>query len=115
MDRDLLIATQLLYSIIFVFHKGQTRGKRVCLFLKYFIMVFIQPELKHQAQLHPQADYAVLITLKGSTLPTALAGKGQFVMANKIFSARISGQEIQSIANNEEIEAIEPDSEMGIV
>lgn len=114
MVRALLIATRLLYSIIFVFYKGQACGKRACPFLKYFYMAFVHPELNHQARLHPQTNYSVLITLKGTTLPSELTGKGQFVLANKIFSATISGQEIQSFANNEEVEAIEPDAEMRI-
>jgi len=78
-------------------------------------MSFIQPELKQQIQQHPQENYAVLITLKGSSLPAALSNKGKFVFADKIFSARISGQEIQSLADNKEIEAIEPDKELGML
>jgi len=76
-------------------------------------MPSIHPELDQQTRQHPQTDYSVLITLKGTALPAALGNKGKFVLANKVFSARISGQEIQSLAANDEIEAIEPDMEMG--
>jgi len=82
-------------------------------FFKFFCMPSIHPELNQQTRQHPQTDYSVLITLKGSSLPAALNNKGKFVLANKVFSARISGQEIQSLAGNDEIEAIEPDMEMG--
>jgi len=84
-------------------------------FLNIILMSFIQPELRQQIQQNPQENYAVLITLKGNSLPAALSNKGKFVFADKIFSARISGQEIQSLADNTEIEAIETDREMGIL
>lgn len=76
-------------------------------------MAFISPDFDRQIQQKPQAVYPVLITLKGSSLPPGLSGKGKFILAGKVFSARISGQEIQSFVHHNEIEAIEPDVEMG--
>lgn len=78
-------------------------------------MAFIQPDLRRQSQQNPQSVYPVLITLKGAALPPELADKGKFVFTNKIFAAKISGQEIQSFAGNEEIDAIEPDTEMNTI
>jgi hypothetical protein len=49
------------------------------------------------------------------TLPESLANKGNFVMANKIFSAKISGTEIKQLLNEAEIDAIEPDMEMSVL
>ena len=83
------------------------------LIFKSFFMAFLPPELNHETRLHPQATYSVLITLKGSSLPQELTNKGKFVLAGKVFSARISGQEIQSYAHNDQIDAIEPDAEVG--
>lgn len=78
-------------------------------------MAIISGELSEQINNDPNKDYSVLITLKNDALPTTLTDKGKFVMANKIFSATMSGREIQKLENETEIEAIEPDMEMGIL
>jgi len=78
-------------------------------------MAVIHQSLNEQVKSNPQASYPVLITLKGTALPPELANKGKFIFTNKIFAARLSGQEIQSYAKNKEIEAIEPDTEMGLL
>jgi hypothetical protein len=75
-------------------------------------MASISPDLEEQIKQAPQNDYSVIITLKGEQLPSALEHKGKFIMANKIYSATISGKEIESLIGNSEIEAIEADTEM---
>ena len=76
-------------------------------------MAVIHQSLNEQVKSNPQASYPVLITLKGTALPPELANKGKFIFTNKIFAARLSGQEIQSYAHNDQIDAIEPDAEVG--
>jgi hypothetical protein len=78
-------------------------------------MAIIPDDLSEQVSKNPSMDYSVLITLKEDGLPSALLNKGKFIMDNKIYSARISGAEIQSLRNDTKVEAIEPDMEMGIL
>ncbi|MCW3080913.1 hypothetical protein [Segetibacter sp.] len=78
-------------------------------------MADISKFFEEQVSSNPEKEYSVLITLKNDKLPSRLLGKGEFVMADTIFSARISGKEIQSLKNDDEIEAIEPDEAMGIL
>jgi hypothetical protein len=78
-------------------------------------MADISKFFDEQVSSNPEKEYSVLITLKNDKLPSRLLGKGEFVMADTIFSARISGKEIQSLKNDDEIEAIEPDEAMGIL
>ena len=78
-------------------------------------MANISSDLEEQIRQAPHNNYSVIITLKGEQLPPALEHKGKFVMANKIYSARMSGEEIESLKSNSEIEAIEADAEMGIL
>lgn len=78
-------------------------------------MANISSDLEEKIRQAPENDYSVIITLKGEQLPAALEHKGKFVMANKIYSARVSGKEIESLKTNSEIEAIEADAEMGIL
>ncbi len=78
-------------------------------------MATIPEELNEKISKNPEDDYSVLITLKDEKLPPALENKGKFIMGNKIFSAKISGKEIQQFADHAQIDAIEPDMEMGIL
>ena len=76
------------------------------------VMASISPELDLQIQQNPAEIYAVLITLNGSCLPESLKGKGQFVLADKIFSAKLSGVEIRGLIHDVMVDAIEADTEM---
>lgn len=78
-------------------------------------MAIISTGLNEQLAANPNGEYSVLITLKNETLPSRLKDKGKFILPNKIFSARISGVEMQELKNESEIEAIELDAEMGIL
>lgn len=78
-------------------------------------MPIIPDDLNDQIRNNPEKDYSVLITLKNEVLPPSLKNKGKFVMGNKIYSANINGKELQSLSNDSEIEAIEPDVEMGVL
>ena len=78
-------------------------------------MATIPPELNEKISKDPDKDYSVLITLKDENLPSALESKGKFIMGNKIFSAKMSGKEIQQFSNHAQIDAIEPDTEMSIL
>jgi hypothetical protein len=78
-------------------------------------MASIRNDLKEQILQNPNKEFSVLITLMNETLPESLANKGNFVMANKIFSAKISGTEIKQLLNEAEIDAIEPDMEMSVL
>ncbi len=78
-------------------------------------MATIPEELNEKISKNPDNDYSVLITLKDENLPPALKDKGNFIMGNKIFSAKISGKEIKQFADHSQIDAIEPDMEMGIL
>jgi hypothetical protein len=78
-------------------------------------MAVIPKELDEQIVNDPSKDYPILVTLKNEILPPLLLNKGKFVMANKIFSAKMTGSEIQKLKNETEIEAIEPDMEVGML
>lgn len=82
-------------------------------------MATISKELNEEIAKNPGKDYSVLITLKDEVkdeeLPPDLENKGKFIMGNKIFSAKMSGEEIQRLENQSQIEAIEPDMQMGIM
>lgn len=84
-------------------------------FFELLFMAFINPELAQQMQENPQAQYSVIITLKGGPLPQELTGKGKFIMGDQLFSATLNGEEIQSFIHHAQVEAIEPDREMGIL
>jgi hypothetical protein len=84
----------------------------LCLSFSIYFMAVIPDELNKQTSDNPATDYSVLIVLKDGNLPSSLSGKGQFIMADKIFSATISGKEIQNLRDEASIEAIEPDAEM---
>jgi hypothetical protein len=63
-----------------------------------------------------QAAYNVLITLKDNAgLPAQLSDKGHFVLKDKIFAASITPAELHALSSDAAIDAIEPDSEMGIL
>ena len=78
-------------------------------------MAVIHQDLNERISKNPENDYPVLITLKDETLPKALENKGKFILGHKIYSATMSGKEIQHLANQSQIEAIEPDVEMGML
>lgn len=78
-------------------------------------MAYISEEFLRQIKQNPQSSYAVLITLKGRALPQSLEGKGKYVLENKIYSTEINGADIDSLSQNNDIEAIEPDVEMNIM
>lgn len=75
-------------------------------------MAYLSPELYQRIQEHPEGHYAVLITLRGGVLPRELENRGRFIMADTVFSATLSGTEVQDLARREEIDAIEADIEM---
>jgi hypothetical protein len=75
-------------------------------------MAVIPDELNKQISDNPATDYSVLIVLKDGNLPSSLSGKGHFIMSDKIFSAKISGNEIRNLSDDASIESIEPDMEM---
>ena len=78
-------------------------------------MAYIPEDFHQRIQENPQNNYPVLITLKEKNLPQLLEGKGQFVLENKIYSAQVTGQDIQSLSQHSDIESIEPDVEMHIM
>jgi hypothetical protein len=78
-------------------------------------MAVIPDQFNKEISTDPGKDYSVLIVLKDGHLPSSLSGKGQFIMADKIFSAKISGSDIQNLRDDTSIEAIEPDMEMTIL
>lgn len=78
-------------------------------------MAYIPEEFYQRTQDQPQNKYPVLITLGENGLPPSLEGKGRFVMADKIYSAQVSGTELQQLRQDNDIEAIEPDVEMHIL
>jgi hypothetical protein len=94
-----------------IFFKLIRQAEWACLF-QFFAMGVIRDDLNEQISTNPGMDYSVLIVLKEGVLPPSLVQKGRFVMDNKIFSATISGAEIQSLGNDAAVEAIEPDVEM---
>jgi hypothetical protein len=107
---DLLIVIWPLHNKLGFFTSYDRRAAPV--FLIFFYMAVITKELNEQISENPGMDYSVLIVLKDENLPSSLVNKGQFIMENKIFSAKISGAEIQNLRDNTSIEAIEPDMEM---
>ena len=77
-------------------------------------MAYIDPSLQELSD--NDAAYNVLITLKDAAkLPEQLANKGQFVLKDKIYAANITAAQIHDLSNNAAIDAIEPDTEMGIL
>jgi hypothetical protein len=77
-------------------------------------MAHIDPSLQELSD--NQAAYNVLITLKDNAkLPAHLSDKGHFVLKDKIFAASITPEELQALSNEAAIDAIEPDTEMGIL
>ena len=79
-------------------------------------MAQVAPIIQQQIMDNPADDYRVLISLAdGAELPASLDGKGSFVLQDKVYAATVKGTDINTLSKDHSIEAIEPDTQMGIL
>jgi hypothetical protein len=79
-------------------------------------MAHIAPILQQQLLDKQQNDYDVIITLKDNEqLPDILSDKGNFILKDKIYSAKVTAAQLEQLTQDNAIDAIEPDTEMGIM
>lgn len=72
-------------------------------------------ELQREINSKPFGEFDVIITLMEGVNAESLNLKSYRVLMSDILAARLTAKEVQVLAQNEGVEAIEPDAKVGIL
>ncbi|GAB6977035.1 protease inhibitor I9 family protein [Prevotella falsenii] len=72
-------------------------------------------ELQREINSKPLGEFDVIITLMEGVNAESLNLKSYRVLMSNILAARLTAKEIHVLAQNEGVQAIEPDAKMGIL
>lgn len=75
----------------------------------------LQANLVQEMKLHPQKEFKVIITLKEGYKPESLSIANYQALMDTLLSAGLTAAQLQKLAQNEGVEAIELDAEMGMM